>query len=594
MELSIWDFSVILIFFLILSYISFSYTSESGKNIDNYFVGGRSLPWYWAGLSMVATTFAADTPLAVNELVTQKGIAGNWLWWCFLAGGMLTTYFFARLWQRANVITEAELIEERYSGKAASFLRGFKGLYLGLFMNVVIIAWVNLAIMSLLQVFFNLDNTTAFIYMALLLLFTAIYSSFSGLKGVVMSDAFQFIFAMVGCIVLAFLVVYSPEIGGMAALKEKLILEKGEEFLSFFPNIATQTEANNVGIGQTLTLSFGAFFAYIGVQWWASWYPGAEPGGGGYIAQRLSSTRSAKDAQWASLFFQITHYCLRPWPWIIVALCATLLYPLQGGDDATARLGYVYAMRDYLPNGLKGLLLAAFFAAYMSTISSQVNWGASLLIKDVYQRFLRKENPNQNTEKEAKHYVLAARIVTLILAILGALVTLKLDSIKGAWEIIMQGGAGLGLVLILRWYWKRINAWSEIAAMIAPLVATIYFMNIGTTFPDAFLYTVLFTTVVWLLVTFLVKEQDTTHVEKFWKKVHPYLYEDFYEKGSSVLNIKKYYSLAFLSWISATVLAYSVLFFIGKLLLMEYTEALYCFLSAIISLFILKKSDFSI
>lgn len=589
MTLSIWDISIIVIFFIILSFISFKYTSEAGKNIDNYFVGGRSLPWYWAGLSMVATTFAADTPLAVNELVTQKGIAGNWLWWCFLAGGMLTTYFFARLWQRANIITEAELIEERYSGKAASFLRGFKGIYLGLIMNVVIIAWVNLAIMSLLQVFFNLDANTSFFYMMILLIFTAIYSSFSGLKGVVMSDAFQFIVAMVACITLAFIVVYSPEIGGMAALKERIIAEKGAEFLSFFPNVGSEADAQAASFGQTLTLSFGAFFAYIGVQWWASWYPGAEPGGGGYIAQRLASTRSGKDAQWASLFFQIVHYCLRPWPWIIVALCATVLYPLVGEDDATARLGYVYTMRDYLPNGLKGLLLGAFFAAYMSTISSQVNWGSSLIIKDVYQRFLRKEQKENNQDNEAKHYVLMARITTVLLALLGGFMTLQLDSIKGAWEIIMQGGAGLGLVLILRWYWKKINAWSEITAMIVPIIATVYFMYMNISFPDAFLYTVVITTVAWLLVTLLVNNQDAAHVERFWQKVHPYLYDK-----EKLAETKKYYTFAFISWIAATVLAYSVLFFIGKVLLMEYQEALYCFLIASVALITLKKTNFSI
>jgi solute:Na+ symporter, SSS family len=580
-QLTTLDFTVIALFFALLFFIGLRYTSESGKDIDSFFVGGRSLPWYWAGLSMVATTFAADTPLAVNELVTQRGIAGNWLWWSFLAGGMLTTFFFARLWQRAGVLTEAELIETRYGGQAAVFLRGFKGAYLGLFINTIIIAWVNLAMLSLLQVFFGLDYATAFRAMLGLLAFTALYSSLSGFKGVVMTDALQFAVAMIGCIILAFIVVYSPQIGGMEALKAKVIAAKGEDFLSFFPSVTSAEAAESVGVGQTLTLGVGAFFAYIGVQWWASWYPGAEPGGGGYIAQRMMSTRSEKDAVWATLFFQIAHYCFRPWAWIVVALAATILYPIADKDDSMARLGYVYAMRDFLPTGLRGLLLAAFFAAYMSTISTQVNWGASLIVNDLYKRFLRPQTHKQSDD--TKHYVLIARIATIILALLGGCCTYFMDSIKDAWEVLMQFGAGLGLVLILRWYWRRITAWSEISAMVAPIFSTIFCMIYEIKFPEAFLYTVLFTTVVWLLVTFLVKDPSPAHTEAFWQRVHTHLYDAQLKKSA-----QSYYLRAFVSWLAATLLAYSLLFFIGKIILLEPIEAIYAGATALISFFVLR------
>lgn len=570
MQLSALDFTVIALFLGALVWLGLRYAAESGKSLEDFFVGGRRLPWYWAGLSMVATTFAADTPLAVNEIVTQKGIAGNWLWWSFLAGGMLTTFFFARLWQRAAVLTEAELISFRYTGAAARGLRLFKAAYLGLFINTIILAWVNLAMLSLLQVFFGLSYESAFGYMLLLLTLTALYSSLSGFKGVVMTDALQFFVAMIGCIVLAIIVVNSPEIGGMASLKAKVIAAKGESFLSFFPTVSTAEAAAGVGVGQTWTLGFGAFFAFIGVQWWASWYPGGEPGGGGYIAQRMLSTRSEKDAVWATLFFQIAHYCFRPWAWILVALAATVLYPIADGDDPTARLGYVYAMRDFLPSGLRGLLLAAFFAAYMSTISTQINWGASLVINDLYQPLCKN--------KETKNLVLLARGCTIALAIMGGVATLYLDSIKGAWELLMQCGAGLGLVLILRWYWRRVSAWSEITAMIAPILATIVCNIWGVKFPEAFLYTVLFTTFAWLTVTLFIDGAEAEQTTIFWARVHP--------QNPS----KSYYLWALSAWISATILAYSLLFLIGKILLIEYQEATYSAISAAISGLILWRS----
>src|SRR5690606_33359109 len=318
--------------------------------------------------------------LAITEMVGKQGIAGNWLWWCMLAGGMFTTFFFARLWRKAEVLTEVEFIELRYSGKAAAWLRGFKALYLGLFMNVLIIGWVNLALIAILEVFFEIPSEKVFWITGLAMLIAAVYAAISGLKGVAVTDAMQFIVAMIGTIVLSVLVINSESIGGISGLKEKL----PEGTLNFLPVLGTSSIDGN-----TLALSFASFFAFIGIQWWASWYPGAEPGGGGYIAQRMMSTRSEKDALYATLFFQVAHYCIRPWPWIMVGLACIILYPDL--SDAEMKNGYVMAMKEFLPVGMRGLLLVAFFAAYLSTISTQLNWGAGYVVNDFYRRFLKPD-----------------------------------------------------------------------------------------------------------------------------------------------------------------------------------------------------------
>ncbi|MEZ5004242.1 MAG: sodium:solute symporter family protein [Chitinophagales bacterium] len=572
MHLSIWDFVVVAFFLLIILSVGLSYTNKAGKDLTSYFLAGRNLPWYLAGISMVATTFAADTPLAVTELVNANGIAGNWLWWSFLAGGLLTTFFFANLWRKADVLTEVELIELRYSGKEAAALRGFKSIYLGLFMNVVIIAWVNVALMSLLEVFFELSHLQAFFYTGLAMLFVAVYASLSGLLGVVMTDVIQFVIAMIGCIVLAIFVMTSEQIGGVTGLKTQLNAID-PSILNFLPTVGSGS-----GVGTTLGLSVAAFFTYATVQWWASWYPGAEPGGGGYIAQRMMSAKSEKDAVYATLFFQIAHYCIRPWPWILVGLSALVLYPELSGD--TAKLGYVYAMRDFLPNGFKGLLLVAFFSAYMSTISTQLNWGSSYLVNDFYKRFLRK---NESKNEDNQQLVMASRITTFIVMVIAFGVTYQLDSIKGAWSFIMQCGAGLGMVLILRWYWWRINAWSEISATIAPFIvigivyiikasggaseATMKFLD---TFPNVFLITVAFTTVVWLLVTIITPPTSQEKLNEFYDKVQPMgNWKPFQKTGGENGTM----GFAVLSWLLAIIFTYGVLFLIGKLILMEWQEA---------------------
>ncbi len=571
MKLELLDWLIIGGFFALILGVGLSYSRKAGKDLESFFLGGRNLPWYIAGISMVATTFAADTPLAVTELVGQSGIAGNWLWWSFLAGGMLTTFFFAKLWRKSGVLTEVELIEMRYSGTPATLLRGFKSLYLGVFINVIIIAWVNVALMSLLEVFFDLDKDTALMYTAAAMALVAVYASFSGLLGVAMTDVIQFFLAMTGCIILAVLVVQSDKIGGIDGLKAQLPAGS----LNFFPDITSDAGS----AGKTLGLSIGAFFAYIGVQWWASWYPGAEPGGGGYVAQRMMSAKSEKDAVYATLFFQIAHYCIRPWPWILVGLCAIILYPDL--PEADVKLGFVHAMSDFLPTGLRGLLLVAFFAAYMSTISTQLNWGASYVINDFYKRFMAPDASD-------KQLVSASRICTVILMVIGLGVTTQVTSISAAWGFLMSCGAGLGLVLILRWYWWRINAWSEISATVAPFIAMIALHFMGIEFPESFLYTVLFTTVVWIAVTFLTSPTAKETLQKFYDKVEPDgAWADFRPKDEQSSSSSRLFNL-FVCWISAIFLTYGILFLIGKIIFKEWSAVGILAAIVLVSFIVLK------
>lgn len=571
MHLALIDWLIIGAFVIVSIAISLYYRQRASKDISEFFLGGRNLPWYVAGISMVATTFAADTPLAVTELVAQNGISGNWLWWCFLSGGMLTTFFFARLWRRAEVLTEVELIELRYSGPEAAALRGFKSVYLGLFMNCLIIGWVNVALMSILQVFFDLSPNDALIYTGIAMLVAAGYSTLSGLWGVAVTDVVQFCIAMVGTVSLAFFVLDSPDVGGIVGLKEQLPAWS----LEFFPRIGEGT-----GTASALTISVGAFLAYASMQWWASWYPGAEPGGGGYIAQRMMSAKDEKHSIFATLFFQIAHYCLRPWPWIIVGLCTLILYPELSPADK--KLGYVMAMRDFLPDGMKGLLLVAFLAAYMSTISTQLNWGASYLVNDLYKRFM-------NPQAEQKQLVTVSRLVTLLVTIIGLGVTTQINSISGVWSFIIECGAGLGLVLILRWYWWRINAYSEIAATIAPFIAyAVSKWGLGLEFPNSFFITVGFTTVTWLVVTFLTKPSDEATLVKFYNKVKPDGSWEPVRKLAGGEAFKSNVPNLLVCWISGISFTYSILFLTGKLIFMEWSAALIWAGVAAVSFIILR------
>ena len=579
------DWIIIGLFLAISLFISLRYHGEASKSLSDFFLGGRNLPWYIAGVSMVATTFAADTPLAVTELVAKNGISSNWIWWSFLFGGMLTTFFFANLWRRANVLTELELIELRYSGKPAAILRGFKAIYLGLFMNVIVIGWVNVAMVSIIQVFFDIPKETAFWYMMAVMVITMIYASLSGLIGVAITDTIQFAIAITGCIILAVIVVNSDEVGGIDGLKEKL----PEGALNFFPTIGDSPK----GTFNTLSISVGAFLSYIGVQWWSSWYPGAEPGGGGYIAQRMMSAKDEKNAVFATLFFQAAHYCLRPWPWILVGLCSLVLYPELGESDK--KLGFVMAMKDFLPPGLKGLLFVAFLAAYMSTISTQLNWGASYLVNDLYKRFIEKKNKLTEEEQNKKN-ILVSRLFTVAIMIIGGFVTTQIDSISAVWTFVMSCGAGLGLVLILRWYWWRINAWSEITATIAPFIA--YYISsqfledkFGQGFMDnngTFFVTVGFTTIAWLIATVLTKPSEKEHLIKFYQLVKP---EGLWNPIRIAAREEKRTSQLLLltaCWISAISFVYSLLFATGKTIFKEWNEALIWGAICLVSIWLLQ------
>ncbi len=607
MDLGWIDWLIIIAFFAFSIGISFRYKKLGESGLSGFFLGGRNMPWYLAGLSMVATTFAADTPLAVTELVAQGGISKNWLWWNGLAGGLLTTVFFTRLWRRSGVLTEVEFISIRYSGKAAHFLRGFKSIYLGMFINAMIIAWVNIAFMALMEVFFDVHGNTLYIITAIAMVFVFAYSSISGLKGIAVTDAFQFIIAIVGCIILAVLVLNAEEVGGIVGLKEKL----PKSAFAFFPQVG------GAEVGKHFALSITAFLTYVGVLWWSSWYPGAEPGGGGYVAQRIMAAKDEKNSVYATLFFQIAHFCLRPWPWIIVALCALILYPDLSPDDQ--KLGYVMAMKDYLPTGLKGMLLVAFLGAYMSTISTQLNWGASYLVNDLYVPFIRKKKISisekqdsldesfikENEETENKKLVQTSRIMTFIIMAVGLFVTTQIKTITGVWEFIFQCGSGLGLVLIMRWYWHRINVWSEITATITPFV--VYgiiqykrFQFEQTVTPDQltaikdsiwyfdFSYGVLLsvgvTTITWLIVTFLTKPTDQKKLQVFFDRVKP---RGAWKPFGKTDNSKLLYLLG--SWFCGIIMVYTVLFCSGKIIFQEWTEALQFGIVSILSFELFRR-----
>jgi SSS family solute:Na+ symporter len=496
------DWVIIALYFVFAAAIGLALSNRAGRSLSDYFVGGRALPWWLAGTSMVATTFAADTPLAVTEMVAKHGVAGNWLWWNMVMSGILTVFFYARLWRRAGVITDVEFTELRYGGKPAAILRGFRAAYLALPINLIIMGWVNLAMMEIVSTTLHISEVAALLVCFLL---AAAYSVMAGLWGVVITDFFQFALAIAGAIILAIFAVHA--VGGIAGMQVGLesVYGSSDAAIAMLPR-------ESAAWMPAITMA-----VYLGVNWWASWYPGAEPGGGGYIAQRIFSARTERDGVLATLWFNIAHYAVRPWPWILVALASTILYP--GLDNP--RQGYIMAVTDLLPPGLTGLVLAGFAAAYMSTISTQLNWGASYLVNDLYARFLRPELGE-------RELVRASRLATILMMLGSLVVTYFLTSIEGAWRFLLAIGAGTGLVLILRWYWWRINAWSEISAMIASLVVSLVLWFGAGLNPDdpvqwawIMLATVGSSTVVWLAVTFLTRPEEEQTLRRFYLKVRP-------------------------------------------------------------------------
>ncbi len=576
MNLVLIDWLIIGFYFVISLAIGLYMSKRAGKGMNDFFLSGRKLPWYIAGTSMVATTFAADTPLAVTELVAQNGIAGNWLWWNMLFGGMLTVFFFARLWRRSGIITDAEFVDIRYSGKPADFLRGFRAVYIGIFMNTIVIAWVNLAMVKILKVMFpdftvfgeqefyflGISFSSHLVAVAGLMFFTAIYSALSGLWGVSLTDSFQFIIAMTGSIILAVFAVKHIDVGGIQGLKEKL----PEWSFDFFPDFLDSSEKSETGVSGILKMSVTAFVAYLGVQWWSSWYPGAEPGGGGYIAQRMMSAKDERHSVLATLWFQIAHYALRPWPWIIAAFAALILYPEVSDKGAS----YVMLIRDLLPAGLLGLLLAAFLAAYMSTIASQTVWGTSYIVNDLYKPFINKD-------ADEKKYVKISRITTFLLIAFSLIITTQFDRISDAWKFVLVMSAGIGLVLLLRWFWWRINAWSEISAMIAPYIiypVLTYGFDMDVIKKDfelSLIIIVIWSTLVWLSVTFITKPENDQKLKSFYKKVHPGG-KGWKKIAADLPEIEgdKGFGRLFFNWFAGSLMVMLVLFGIGKIIFAEY------------------------
>ncbi|WP_412062756.1 sodium:solute symporter family protein [Rubrivirga sp. IMCC45206] len=581
------DWAIVAVVLLLTLGLAAVYARRASRSTDEFFATGRSMPWWLAGTSMVATTFAADTPLAVAELVAQSGVAGNWLWWYAALGGILTVFFFARLWQRSGVLTDVELVELRYDGAPAAWLRGVKAVYFGLFANAIVIGWVVLAMTTVFRVLFpgmTIFGATEWAGLSAptlavggLMLLVGVYSMIAGLWGIAITDVFQFCLAMVGSVALAWYALDIPEVGGIAGLKAALPAEA----FRFTPVVGNAVEG-----AATLALSGVAFAAYLGVQWWASWYPGAEPGGGGYVAQRMLATRSETDSVLAVLWFAIAHYCIRPWPWIIVGLAALVLYP----GLETPGEGYVLVMRDALPSGLLGLLFAAFLAAFMSTISTQLNWGTSYLVNDLYRRFMA-------TGRSERHYVLVSRVLTLALAVGGFLLATQLDSVSGAWGLLLSASAGMGLVLILRWYWWRINAWSELVATVVPL-AMVGLQLVGvdvpfltSEFPTNLFGIAAITTVSWLVATFVTAPTGQATLDTFYRRVRPGGpgWRPVAARQPEV-EVDTGLGRLFVQWLAGSAAVYAALFGIGWLVLGEPIKGAITLAVAVAVIFALVRS----
>ena len=462
MQLTSLDWWIILLFFGLTLAVGLWLARSAGRSTTDFFLSGRNMPWWLLGISMVATTFSADTPNLVTDIVRTNGVAGNWVWWAFLLTGMLTVFVYARLWRKSGVVTDLEFYELRYSGKEAAFLRGFRALYLGVFFNIMIMASVCLAAIKIGGVMLGFSPVETVLVASVI---TVIYSSLGGLKGVIVTDFFQFILAMGATFWAAAYLIDLPQIG---SLEQLLTHPNVSEKLNFIPDLSQRE------------LLITLFILPIAVQWWSVWYPGAEPGGGGYIAQRMLSAKNEKHAIWATLLFNVAHYALRPWPWILIALASLIIFPdlnaIQAAfpaiDPNIIRDDLAYpAMMTLLPAGAIGLIVASLIAAFMSTISSHLNWGSSYVVHDFYHRFI---NPNASE----KRLVAVGRLSTVLLMVFSALFALILSNALQAFQILLQIGAGTGLLFILRWFWYRINAYSELTAMVVSFVLAIYFQVI--------------------------------------------------------------------------------------------------------------------
>jgi len=560
---------VIVVFTLVVCFFpALFFGKRAGKSTSEFFVSGRAVPWWLAGLSMVATTFSADTPNLVTDIVRRNGVAGNWVWWAFTLTGIATVFFYARLWRRSGVMTDLEFYEIRYSGKAASFVRGFRSVYLGLFFNCMIMATVNLAACKIAGILFGLDRWQTLVLVGVL---NVIFAAHSGLWGVLVIDMIQFFIMMGAVISAAYVAVTLPQVGGLSGMVEKLSAMHGPNGLNYL-NILPDF-ANNWDI------AVAVFIMPIAIQWWAVWYPGAEPGGGSYIAQRMLASKSEKDSLGAVLFFNLAHYVLRPWPWILVALCSLIVFP-QLSDIQKAfpnldphLLGHDIAypaMLKFLPVGFVGLMLGGLIAAYSSTILTHLNWGSSYLVHDFYRRFLRKD-------KSEKHYVLIGRISTVSLFILGCGVVYLLDTAKDAFDLILQVGAGTGLLYLVRWFWWRVNAWTEVVAMVSSFVVSVVLLILSKNGYSmsthiALIVTVAFTSVCWVVTAFVAPETDRHTLIEFYKKVRPFgpgwkkirIEAGIPKEDTSITHDN--IPMALLGWVAGCATIWSSLFAVGNYL----------------------------
>ncbi|WP_439490035.1 sodium:solute symporter family protein [Algoriphagus sp.] len=600
MEISTLDYSIIFIFFSIVLGIGIYVSKKSGLNTSEYFLSGRTMPWWLLGFSMVTTTFSTDTPNLVTDIVRNNGVSGNWVWWAFLLTGLLTVFVYAKLWRRSNVLTDMEFYTLRYEGKPARFLRGFRSLYLGLVFNIITLAAVNLAAIKIGGIMLGLSPLETVLIGGII---TVIFSAVGGFKGVVYTDFLLFFVAIVGAIGAAYYLVNIPEVGGISNL---IAHENVAGKLSILPDFS-DTEA-----------LLSILIIPLAVQWWSSWYPGSEPGGGGYIAQRMLAAKNENHAIASTFFFNIMHYGLRPWPWILVALASLVVFPdIASIHEAfpnieESKLGHdlaYSAMLTKLPSGLLGLVLASLGAAYMSTISTQLNWGSSYIVNDFYKQQIRPKA----SEKEL---VAVGRTATVLLMVLSAVMALSLTNAKQLFDILLMFGAGTGLVYILRWFWWRINAWSEISVMFAAAITSLVltYTSLGDTlfgfvnesgiiiegiFPSwaRFPMIVLVTSLVWVLATFASKPEDKTILNSFYKKTTPggpgwnKVLDDAKAEGIDIEKSHEKWSVpsGILAMILGCILVYSCMFATGNWIYGNYPLAIGLTVTVVVSGLLLAK-----
>ena len=578
MHVTTFDWIIVIVSIAVSFLPALLLAKRGGSSTAEFFTSGRSAPWWLIGVSMVATTFSTDTPNLVTNMVREKGVANNWLWWSFLLTGMMTVFFFAKMWRRSGVLTDLEFYEIRYSGKAATFVRGFRSIYLGLFFNCVIMATVNLAACKIASVILGWPMTRTLVICALL---NVAFAATSGLWGVLVTDFIQFGIAMTGSFGAAYFALKQPEVGGLTGLFQKI----DTNVLNLLPDFGDWSIALSVLI------------IPITVQWWAVWYPGAEPGGGSYIAQRMLAAKSERDALAGTLLFNAAHYALRPWPWIIVALASMIIYPNLSDIQRTfpyvdpGLIGHDMAypaMLKFLPAGFMGLMIAGLLAAYVSTLSTHLNWGTSYLVHDFYRRFVRQD-------ASEKHYVLVGRVMTGLLMLLAALMTYVLDSAKQSFDLMLSVGAGTGLIYLLRWYWWRVNAWSEIAAMVSSFVIAIGFFLAGKagvtiqTHVSLFI-TVAITTVVWMTVTLLTEPTQRAKLLEFYRLVQPAGpgWSRIRAEAGAV-NSPDRPAESLLAWTLGCAFVYAALFGAGSFLYGKINQGLFWTFIFLVSLFSLSR-----